>query len=97
MITQPMRELINRAKADELGFTADYSPLESLVAPILDYGNHEARSLILFLQVMIEVAKKAKPATTVEVLTAAIDYAFAQSRDGKLAVMAYLHNPEGGP
>jgi len=46
MITQPLRELINRAKSDELGYAADYSPLESLIAPILDYGNHEAKSLI---------------------------------------------------
>lgn len=95
MITQPLREFINRAKADELGFTADYSPLETLIAPILDYGNHEARAMILFLQVMIEVAKKAKPTTTVELLTAAIEYAFASSRDGKQALATFLHSMEG--
>jgi hypothetical protein len=97
MITQPLRELINRAKADELGYAADYSPLESLIAPILDYGNHEARGLILFLQVMAEVAKKAKPATTSELLTAAIDYAFAHSRDGKAALASYLRSLEDSP
>lgn len=97
MITQPLRELINRAKADELGYAADYSPLETLIAPILDYGNHEAKSLILFLQVMAEVAKKAKPATVAELLTASIDYAFANSRDGKQALMAYLRSLEGEP
>ena len=97
MITTAVRELINRAKADELGYAADYSPLESLIAPILDFGHHEARSLIQFLQVMVEVARKAKPTTTAELLTAAIEYAFRHSRDGQDALASYLRGLEDQP
>jgi hypothetical protein len=97
MITQALRELINRAKSDELGYSADFSPLESLIAPILDYGNHEARSLILLLQVLAEVSKKAKPSTIAELLTAAIDYAFKNSRDGREALIGYLRGLEDEP
>lgn len=53
--------------------------------------------MIVFLQVMAEIAKKAKPKTTAELLTAAIDYAFAGSRDGKMARMNYLRSLEGAP
>lgn len=50
----------------------------------------------MLLQVLAEVAKKAKPTTMSELLTAAIDYALKNSRDGREALIGYLRGLEDG-
>jgi len=82
-MTLQLRELINRAKGDGTLPPQDCEgPLADLVGSILDYGNHEARSLVMLPRIFADVQRKAKPKALALLIETCIELAFTRSRDG---------------
>lgn len=90
-MTPALRDLVNKVKGDGYLSPGDCDgALADLVGAIVDYGNHEARSLVLLLQVFAEIQRRAKPEALALMIDACIQFAFQKSRDGRAALSHYL-------